>query len=313
MISLIQHIEYLMMYHDCVVVPGWGALIANYTSPQVSGENIARPNRTISYNSRITHNDGLLATSLCRRHNMTYDKACRFIDDNVIAFRQQLNTGIEVAFGHLGYFKHNDKNTIEFMPIHAEMACDEFFGLNNLEFFTLAQSDSSNKATITMPVNITLRERMKVAASIAAIIGLGVLFSTPAIVNNSAQNASFNVTEVKTKPVQQVVTVKPVSQTTAGDVKFELINDKQDSDVEESPFNEGMPNNGNYCLIINTCNKSKQASDIIKNYAKRGIKAVEVTRGKYHHIVVAKSYSKKELIKAKKLLPEKYRHAWISK
>ena len=313
MISLIQHIEYLMMYHDCVVVPGWGALIANYTSSQVRGADIVRPIRSISYNSRITHNDGMLATSLSRRHNMTYAESCQFIDDNVSAFKQQLNTGVEVAFGHLGYFKLNDKNKIEFMPIHAEIACDEFFGLNNLEFRTLAQGDNSDKAIITAPVHITWRERMKVAASIAAIIGLGVLFSTPAIVNNSAQTASFNVTEVKTKPVQQVVTVTPVSKAARNDVKFELIDDKQDVNVEESPFNEGMPSNGNYCLIINTCNKSHQASTMISNYAKHGIKAIEITRGKYHHIVVAKSNSKKELMKAKKLLPEKYRHAWISK
>ena len=64
MITITQHIEYLMMYNDCVVIPGWGALIANYASSSVESGKVARPGRLIGFNSTISHNDGMLATSL---------------------------------------------------------------------------------------------------------------------------------------------------------------------------------------------------------------------------------------------------------
>ena len=74
MISIVQHIEYLMMYNDCVVVPGWGALIANYAPSQLQGDTMLKPRRSIGFNPSITHNDGLLATSIARRHGISYSK-----------------------------------------------------------------------------------------------------------------------------------------------------------------------------------------------------------------------------------------------
>ena len=69
MFSIIEHIEYLITCHDCVVVPGWGAFIANYdASTYDATKNVmARPRRSIGFNASVSHNDGLLAQSLMRR------------------------------------------------------------------------------------------------------------------------------------------------------------------------------------------------------------------------------------------------------
>ena len=39
MISMIEHIEYLMLSHDCVVVPGFGAFIAQHNESIIPSEN----------------------------------------------------------------------------------------------------------------------------------------------------------------------------------------------------------------------------------------------------------------------------------
>lgn len=299
------------MYHDCVVVPGWGALIANNISSVSKGCHIDRPSRVIGFNSSITHNDGMLATSLSRRHDMTYEQSCKFIEDNITAFRQQLNAGVEVAFGHLGVFSLNNSGKMEFMPLSGVEMANEYYGLCDLEFNVLSQQHLESEPAQIVPV-FNWKERLKVVSSAAAILALGILFSTPAIVNNTPQTASMVGVEIKTTPAQNIA-VKNASQTTQQDMRFELIDEnKQDSQVE-SEFNEGMPGEGKYLLVINTCNKSRQAEKMIAHYAKRGIKAVEVQRGKYHHIVVARSDDEKELLKAKELLPEKYRKAWVCK
>lgn len=85
--------------------------------------------------------------------------------------------------------------------------------------------------------------------------------------------------------------------------------------IRLAAFNEGMPSdeNGTYFLVINSCKKEHQAQALVKQYAKKGIKAKTIARSGFHHVVVAQSSNQQELIKAKKLLPEKYRKAWVCK
>lgn len=309
-----------MMQGDCVVVPGWGALVASHLPASYTPSGINRPTRLIAFNPSITHNDGLLTTSVARRHNLSYDEACKVIADNVTAFRRQLATGTEVAFGRLGFFKNDDNGKLLFTPTLHDEASDEFFGLRSIDFPVLSQADD-NEQTQATP-GIFAHRGWRTAAAIAAIIGIGALLSTPVIVDKSIDTASLNIANVKTKPA--AVTVKPASQSTNDDNKIAVIDNNVgtrpvSSDIpsieEPSAFNDGMPcdENGAYFLVINSCNKQHQAQALIKQYAGKGIKAKTIVRGSYHHIVVAQSNSKQELTNAKKLLPEKYRKAWVCK
>lgn len=310
MISLTQHIEYLMMQSDCVVIPGWGALVASHVPSSCTQSNINRPSRLIAFNPSISHNDGLLATSLTRRHNISYAEACKVIADNVTTFRHQLATGSEVAFGRLGFFKNDDNSKLIFTPTLHNEAGDEFFGLRNFEFPVLLQANDEQTQEAS---SIFVHRGWKVAAAVAALVGIGALLSTPVIVDKSIDTASLNIANVKIKP--KAVTVKPASQTTNYDNKITVIDTPNDESPVKQTFNDGMPcdENGTYFLVINSCKKQHQAQMLIKQYAGKGIKAKTIVRGGYHHIVVAQSNSKQDLANAKKLLPEKFRKAWVSR
>ncbi len=311
MISLTQHIEYLVMRGDCVVVPGWGALVASYEPASITQSRINRPSRLIAFNSSIAHNDGLLATSVVQRHNISYAEACKVIADNVTAFRRQLATGTEVPFGKLGFFKNDDHNKLLFTPTFQDEASDEFFGLQSFNFPILSQISDNEQRQVAS--SIFSNRGWKTAAAIAALVGIGAVLSTPVIVDKSIDTASLNIANVKLNPT--AVTVKPVSQATADDNKFTVIDAPSDDAPEQQAFNEGMPcdENGAYYLVINSCKKQHQAQALIKQYASKGIKAKAIVRGNYHHLVVAQSNSQQELNDAKKRLPEKYRKAWVCK
>ena len=160
MISLVQHIEYLMIYNDCVVIPGWGALIANYRPSTVKGSIMECPQRTIAFNGDINHNDGMLANSLMRRHHMSYEQACSFIADNVTTFRRQLNDNAELAFGHMGYFILNDQKILEFVPMTKCEASDEFFGLSNFEIPAIASDSNVVSAATIVHADFGWREKI---------------------------------------------------------------------------------------------------------------------------------------------------------
>ncbi len=327
MISLVQHIEYLMIYNDCVVIPGWGALIANYRPSTVKGSIMECPQRTIAFNGDINHNDGMLANSLMRRHHMSYEQACSFIADNVTTFRRQLNDNAELAFGHMGYFILNDQKILEFVPMTKCEASDEFFGLSNFEIPAIASDSNVVSAATIVHADFGWREKIKVAASIVAIVGVGLLLSTPVIIDKATQNASLNVAEVKTNTHQapsmptNKVTVKPSRKTTTEDNSFVLIeNTKKSNDLVEDSAKDSSHEKTNknitkssddvYLLAIESCSSSSKAKSMSKRYEKKGIETQIVNRDNKFLIVIAQSDSKRELKKIKKS-SHKFKKAWI--
>ena len=328
MISLVQHIEYLMIYNDCVVIPGWGALIANYRPSTVKDRIMECPQRTIAFNGDIKHNDGLLANSLMRRHNMSYEQACSFIADTVTTFRRQLNDNAELAFGHLGYFILNDQKNLEFVPMTMCEASDEFFGLSKFEILAIESDSNVASASTIAHADFGWREKIKVAASIVAILGVGLLLSTPVIIDKTTQNASLNVAEVKTNTQQapsittNQVTVKPSRKTTTEDNSFVLIentkksNDNlvkdsaKDSSKEKANKDETKSSDDVYLLVIESCSSSSKAKSMSKRYEKEDIETEIVNRDGKYLIVIAQSDSKRELKKIKKSSRD-FKKAWI--
>lgn len=323
MISLVQHIEYLMIYNDCVVIPGWGALIANYRPSTVKGSIMECPQRTIAFNGDINHNDGMLANSLMRRHHMSYEQACSFIADNVTTFRRQLNDNAELAFGHMGYFILNDQKILEFVPMTKCESSDEFFGLSNFEIPAIASDSNVVSAATIVHADFGWREKIKVAASIVAIVGVGLLLSTPVIIDKTTQNASLNVAEVKTNTQQapsvttSQVTVKPLHKTTAEDNSFVLIentkksNDDLKNSSQEKTIKEKTKSSDDvYLLAIESCSSSSKAKSMSKRYEKKGIETQIVNRDDKFLIVIAQSDNKRELKKIKKSSHE-FKKAWI--
>lgn len=216
MFSIIEHIEYLLTCNDCVVVPAWGAFIANYKSACYDDgrEVMECPRRTVGFNAGVSHNDGLLAQSLMRREGMTYEQAMSFIADSVTTFRQQLAMDCEVSMGRLGYFRRNDGRYIEFVPFCRDNASDQYYGLADLEVKTvgalereLAEVEAAQQepAAAIVPKNRNLfsRKAAQVAASVAVLIGLGVVLSTPIIVDRQHNMASM-IPEVTAPQSQQL-------------------------------------------------------------------------------------------------------------
>ena len=220
MFSIIEHIEYLMASHDCVVVPGWGAFIANYAASRYDAgrQLMLRPQRTVSFNASVTHNDGLLAQSLMRREGMTFDEAMRFIADSVTTFSQQLKGDGEVSVGRLGYFSRRQGRYNEFVPFVNANASDRYFGLADLDVKTvealeqeraLQEQEAAAVAAIAGERrNLFSRRATRIAASVAVLVGLGVVLSTPIIVDRSHDMASMTPSVTAPRSQQLGMTVE---------------------------------------------------------------------------------------------------------
>lgn len=183
-----RHINYLISRHDCVIIPGWGAFIALYTPARIDAASgkLLPPTRSIGFNESLNHNDGLLASSLSRSEGIGYDEAVHMISEQVNHLRSQLNSGCEVSMGHIGTFAVADSGLILFQPFHTPVAAPLYYGLPEVSLTSLIQatkqekykSDSIEKKRRPTMTSIANRA-MRIAASVALLLGLGIMLSTP--------------------------------------------------------------------------------------------------------------------------------------
>lgn len=195
-----RHIEFLVRYNDCVVVPGWGAFISHYQSAVLGKDGrFLPPTRSLSFNQALTHDDGLLASSIVRKSKVSYDVAMKQIASEVDVMRHQLNKNGEIAISNIGVFRKSSEYSIIFDPFISTSAMLNYSNLPKIDIRPIKVSNASVKQcegncqdTIYLPIR---RSWIRIAASIAVIIGLGFVFSTP-IINNDSYQASLSTPKV---------------------------------------------------------------------------------------------------------------------
>ena len=311
MFTLNEHIEYLILHHDCVIIPGWGALVAHYSDAVYNSNTqiINKPVRKLGFNPSVNHSDGLLAHSIVRREGITYDQAVRFIDQNISSYKRQVASGRELNMGRLGYFKADASNHVEFVPFNFEMSKDQYYGLRDLSFTRLDQINRDNNAgkAIIVEDNWWARKSLKTAASIVMLLALTILLTTPIMVNrNKHEMASLNVTEVK-GPKQEIVT------TDIGALQNDI------ASVDDAKSNDSTPQSslmldegGNFYLIIASLTSHSQVNDFLASHAAVSSNAQVMKSGKYYYVYVAKSYEANRLYSFMTKLPKGYQ-AWVYK
>ena len=310
MISMIEHIEYLMLSNDCVVVPGFGAFIAQYTSSNNCAQNttFTSPKRSISFNASINHNDGLLANSIAKKALIPYAEALKQIEKSTTICRQALSDGSEVPFGRLGFFISNAEGHIEFIPFHHELANDDFFGLQSFSFPTLAErnaqvaTEETVSETYSEPeINIGRRnwfshKAVQIAASIVMLVCLTFALSTPIIVDKPThQLATLNV-PTPTMPKHKVVKTEEISL------------QKQ---VEAASEKKEANSNGRYAIIICSLKKQSQVAQYFQE--NKDINPANVIKKNgYYMIYFNRGDNYQELVKEAKQMPKRYTEFWIT-
>ena len=309
MLSIIEHIEYLITCHDCVVVPGWGAFIANYDASRYDGQVgiMSRPRRTIGFNTNVSHNDGLLAQSLMRREGIGYNAAMKFIADSVTTFRQQLSMDSEVSMGRLGYFRRNEGRFIEFVPFYHANGSDQFYGLGDLVIQDVATLERdavvTEEPTAIVPKerNLFFRKAVRTAASVAVLLGLGVLLSTPILVDREQQSMASMAPAITAPQSQQLgITVE------------QGVSSQGITTINANPTIASVGNeSGHYYMVIATL-RNQHELDAFKTANPSLVPYMKIMKYKaFMCVYVARSDDSKVLMSLRDELPEHLRDVWI--
>ncbi len=199
MISLIDHIKYLLMKNECVIVPGWGAFIAQYHPSVIDGGTYIGPSRGLSFNPAITHNDGMLAASIVRREDVSYEKANSIIENDVEYMRSQFEHNGRLEFDRIGTFTRNESGAIIFLPAQADISiANSYYSLLapiDVAEHSISRSEApcecENEIQFIPRQMHPVRRWMRVAASIAILVALCAVLSTPVSIQRDIVDYAF--------------------------------------------------------------------------------------------------------------------------
>jgi hypothetical protein len=142
-VDITAFIRELLFGHDCVIVPGFGGFIGNYTPAQIdrSSDTFYPPVKQISFNRNLNHNDGLLVGKISSTLNINYGDARTIAEKFVADLRKKLENGERIVFDNIGSFINNHEGNVQFEPDRSVNYHLDSFGLESFQCIPLEGYD----------------------------------------------------------------------------------------------------------------------------------------------------------------------------
>jgi hypothetical protein len=236
------------------------------------------PQKELSFNSSLFHNDGLLLGAYVSNYGVTYSEAFVMVEKAVLEFKKDLSAKNEVHFGRIGTFRYDENRALLFSPSEdLQSFSTGTYGLFPIKVVLLNELKKARiipvneDAQIVKPndvavenhprkssdtIYIPLKKKFVYRASAAAAIVLLFLFlSTPIYVDTSHKtnyakllsptlNGMNNFSEVSEYFIDKNAQAEPeVLQPCEEEITSEPIIDDVKPATVQAPVVADLPNN----------------------------------------------------------------------
>jgi len=142
-VDVTAFIRELLFGHDCVIVPGFGGFIGNYSPARIdkSTSTFYPPLKQISFNRNLNNNDGLLIGKISSSSGLNYGDARNIVEEFVSGVRRKLEKGEKVVFDNVGSFINNQEGNIQFEPDRDVNYYLDSYGLESFQCLPLVGYD----------------------------------------------------------------------------------------------------------------------------------------------------------------------------
>lgn len=312
--QLFKHIEFLLLRHDCVIVPGLGAFIASLSPAKIDMEKglIVPPSRTVMFNQAVTLDDGLLANSYARKYNLSFEGARMVILREVNAVISKIQKEGAADCGNIGRLIKGEEGNLVFTRFASISAFNAGLGYTPVEFDLKAEapsqipaadtpeptvsndSDSTEQGFYHFKISKTFT-RMAAAFLVVAAVAITVLLN-PIPRDERVQKASVVPVEaLMPSPTKTAAT----PQDSAGISESQI-----DTPVKPEPM---------HYLIVATFSSPREAEYYASNYSTDEYKLTPVSSRKMCRVAIAASDNREELRKQlnTKAISSRFPNAWI--
>ncbi len=157
----------LLYEHDCVVIPEFGGLVANYKSAKLNGLThvIQPPAKAIGFNPSLKYNDGLLTNYISSVLAVSYKEASDLVATTVADFRAQMLENGRFSIDRVGVFYKDRFGQTQFIPEEQENFLLSSYGLQPIQLRLLNGAEVPDTAKV-IPMQSHTAHRWKVAAAV---------------------------------------------------------------------------------------------------------------------------------------------------
>ena len=325
----------LLLENDCVVVPGFGGFVAQYSPAKLDESTgfFSPPSKQVLFNKNLINNDGLLVNEIGQFKKLNYKQANDLVKQKVKLLNLELKEKKQVNIKELGLIYL--KNDIIKFKQNSENILSDSYGLTALNIREFKQEEIFNSSKIIpiQPIQSTNAGKWWVAAAIVPIIFYSAwlplktnLFTKNETFHYSDLNP-FTFTKEKESFPQNLFDIKSLEQIKKEDFHLSQKNispSKQLNNLENTnkAVNTAVEKSvvltkatQRFHLIVGCFSSKKNANNLIKKLKKSGENALELDIHKnLHRVSIASFSSKKEAIKYKKQLKKNYSiSSWILK
>jgi len=325
-VDIVAIIRELLFSHDCVIIPGFGGFIGNYSPARTDKESCTfyPPAKRISFNRNLNQNDGLLISRISVAANLNYNEAKELVEDFVADIKRRLTRGEKVTFERIGTFVNNSEGNVQFEPDRDVNYNLNSYGLAPFQFPMLEGYDvrkrlmgDSYEDTVR---SVSIRRYLWRAAILVPLIGALIAVPlTTDIFKTKVQVTSLNplITAISDSGVKE----KPAVDETKGlpsDSISEKIVDQVQSEQSTPAVNISEPvqqmSHEEYGIITGSFKSESNALLLVKKLAGEGYSA-EIIQGAngFYRVSALRCKSLSEAESVKNSMEARYPGAWIVK
>jgi len=131
--QLATYITDLLYRYECVIIPGFGALLTQYHSAKIDpdSQTFYPPGKTLSFNRQLQTNDGLLANYVASVEKCSYETSLQKIRNFTGKLSLQLSEKEVVSLKNIGEFHLNEENSVQFIPATKQNFSTASFGMTS--------------------------------------------------------------------------------------------------------------------------------------------------------------------------------------
>lgn len=185
-----------------VVLPSFGGFVKDEVSAKLDEHRnrIHPPKKTVIFNAKLNHNDGVLIAAAAQDLEFTYADADKWLTDAISELRFRLNNGESVVLDGLGTLNKNVEGKIEFAAVETPAIQEAFFGLKSISLKPV-EKDNVDKARELVAADGPIATKVRtlpikrIASYAAAAIAVGFMVWMP-IQNGMIGNGKMLVNQL---------------------------------------------------------------------------------------------------------------------
>jgi len=305
-------IRELLFSHDCVIVPGFGGFIGNYTPARIdkSTSTFHPPVKQISFNRNLNHNDGLLVGKISESAKMNYGDTRNLVEEYVASVRKKLEKGEKVVFDNIGSFINNQEGNIQFEPDTNVNYHLDSFGLESFNFQPLENYDVRHRVTRHIDKDPAKHSSMRKILWRAAIIVplLAVIVAVPFKTN-------IFKSKVEATSLNPLASAEFENNKSAVDEKIAAAKDLSEA-VPSSPevMIPAVTSSNNYCIITGSFRSRDNAEAQVEMLRREGFspEILNAPNG-FFRVSAMKCIDMNKAIGSKDSIGKKFPGSWVKK